>query len=206
MPFSLPLNFAANTNELGRLVVEFEASTGESQKDEYLRKSLVISCKTLSDIDTGQLRTRVVQVFASARDYDTDWFSKIVGDEAHFNYFLNNVESVVLGATGIDSVTRKRILWELGSLRATAVKGRSKVTVECVVDGIEKLRREICQAKGKQIKKAQRSAHHTKIVKTLCAITIVADAVAEAISPIGSPGAFAASIVVGGIRFIPTGT
>lgn len=203
MPFSLPQNFQTDANELGRLVVELEAAVDEAKKDEYTRKALVVACQLLSSIDLKQLRERVVQVFASAEKYDPDWFGKIVGDEAHFKYFLSKVESAVIDAAGIDTLTRNRILDEIGSLRATAVKRCSEVSADSIGKGIEDLRTDVCQTKNRVIKKAERAAYHTKIVKTLCVVAILADAVGQAISPVGSPGAFAASIVVGGIRFIP---
>lgn len=205
MPFSLPLNFKTDANELGKYVLEFETAVDDAKKDESLRKALTVACRMLEDIDLGQLRQRVQEVFVAADRYDRDWFAKIVEDERHFSGFLNRVEAAVIDGAGIKTQTRNRILKEISSLRAAAVKRRLEVTATSVTSGIAELQRDVCLAKDQVMDVARRSAHHTKIVKMLCVIAILTDAVGQVLFPQASPGALAASIVVGGIRFIPSG-
>lgn len=199
MPFSLPPNFKTDANGLGKYVIEFETAVDDAKKDEHLRKALAVGCQMLKTIDLGQLQERVKEVLASAEEYDRDWFAKIVEDEAHFKYFLRHVESAVLKAAGIETRTRNRILKEIGLLQGTAVERYLEVTAADITDGIAELRRDVCLAKDQAIDASKRRANHTTIVKTLCVIAILTDAVGSAIFPAASPGALAASITVGGV-------
>jgi hypothetical protein len=203
MSFSLPLNFSKNVNQMGELILDFEAAVDETKKDECLRKALVLACQILSDVDLRQLKLSISDVFIDAENYRPNWFAEVVGDVKHFEYFLNNVESEVIDAAGVDKPTRDRILREIKLLRSAAVESHARVNPSSIVAGIEDLRTDVCAVKNQVIKQAGRSAMYTKLVKVLCVIAILANAVGPVISQTGSPAAFAASIAVGGIRFIP---
>jgi hypothetical protein len=202
MTFSLPLNFKNDVNELGKLIDDLESTVDEMKKDEYLRKSLVVSCRILKEINIEKLRERITEVLSEAQDYNSHWFELIVVDELHFEGFLERVESGIISGAGINKSMRNRILNQIGSIREEAVKKHSEVTPNTITTGIEELRRDVCQTKDQVIETAKRSAYHTKIVKTLCAITILVNAVGTVFFPTASPGALAASVVVGGIKLI----
>lgn len=199
MPFSLPPNFKTDANELGKYVIEFETAVDDAKKDDYLRKAFAVGCRMLKTIDLDQLQERIKEVVASAEEYDLDWFAKIVEDEANFKYFLKNVESAVLDAAGIETRTRNRILKEIGLLQGTAVERYLEVTAASITHGIAELRRDVCLAKDQEIDASKRRSNHTRIVKTLCVIVILTDAVGSALFPAASLDTFAASIVVGGV-------
>jgi translation elongation factor EF-G len=202
MTFSLPLNFKNDVNELGKLIDDLESTVDELKKDEYWRKSLVVSCRILKEINIEKLRVRITEVLAEAQEYHSHWFELIVEDELHFGGFIERVESGIISGAGINNSMRNRILSEIRSIREEAVKKHSEVTPNTIITGIEALRRDVCQAKDQVIETAKRSAYHTKIVKTLCAIAILVNAVGNVFFPTSSPGALAASVVVGGIKLI----
>lgn len=203
MPFSLPPNFSQDANELGKYVTEFETAVDGAKKDEHLRKALTAACRMLTQLDLQKLRERITEVFSSAEDYKKNWFEEVVQDEGHFNYFLNNVEAAILKGASIDISTRTRVLKEIADLRGLALKYRVEATPDALAQGIKDLQTDICLAKDQLFDAASRAANHTKAVKALCVVAIVTNALGSIFFPGASPAALAASIVVGGIRFVP---
>ncbi len=203
MSFLLPPDFGRLVNQMGELLRDFEATVDELKRQECLRKALVLACQMLSDVDLPKLEIRIAAVFRSAEVYAPDWFEQVVGDQVHFRHFLYRVESAIIDAAGVDAPTRDRVLREIESLQSAAVKWHASVSPSMILNGIKALRNDVCSAKSQVIARAAQLAMHTKIVKVLCVIAILTNAAAAAVSLVGSPAAFATSIVVGGTRFIP---
>src|SRR5262249_16506146 len=204
MAFSLSPRFKDDANELGKQLLEFESAVDDPKKNDALRKALIIACRMLSDINLGQLRQRINEILTATNRYNRNWFAEVVGDGEHFVGFLKRVETAMLEGAGLEKRTRDRVINELASLRITAMQRPTDVTAARVISGISELQKEVCLAKEEALQSGQRAANHTRLVKTLCVIAVLVDAVGQAFYPQISPAGLAASIVVGGIKLIPT--
>lgn len=198
MAFSLPAGFKTEVNEFAKQVREFEAAVDENDKRVKLRLALISACRLLSSIDLQQLQVRLDEIYGKSAA-TPDWQEKILGNEPHFAFFLENVEGGILDAIGIDADTRNRILHELKNLREPAATVNHRELWSGIVLSIASLRRDVCALKDKEIERAQQRAAHHKLVKTLCTVVIVANAVGSVVFPSATVLGLAASITIGGV-------
>ena len=198
MGFSLPPEFGEKVNEFVRLVTAFESLIDENDKSAKLRQALVAACCVLHLIDIQQLQLRINEIRAQSVKI-ANWQSEILGDEHHFEYFLKNVERKILAGIGIDEDAKERILYELKNLRELGVAADPNKIFEQIATSIGNLRKDICSIKDQQIEKDNRRMAHHKLVKAICTVSIVANAVGAVVFPSASAAALAASITLGGV-------
>jgi hypothetical protein len=208
MSFSLPENFATNTNELVTLFRDHEASTNNSEKDFILRKALVSSCHLLGSIDLSNLSSRIREIYTEVQEYEKSaiqtmtWSEAMFGSESHFDSFLKNIEDGILKCTGIEEQNRAHILREIANLRQLARTEGRKVTAYRIISSIQSLQQDICQLKDQVLVRSQRRTARNKVLKGTLVTVVVTNAVGSVVFPQASPAALAASVTIGGLALI----
>jgi hypothetical protein len=199
MPFSLPVGFKNEVNELAKLIRDYEAAVDDITAASILRTALTTSCRMLNAINLRELRVRLDEVRRDANRTAPNWQSAIIGDEGHFSYFLDNVEAGILKAIDINSEARQRILHEVRVCRALAAAETPSSLWSMVIPSIDNLRRDVCMLRDHELNNARRRLAHYKLVKNLCTIVIIVNAVGSVYFPPATPAALAASITLGGV-------
>lgn len=210
MAFSLPDDFAEQTNQLVSIFRDYETCAYDPDREKLLRQALLISCDLLNSISLDELSERIDEIYSDVEVYEkteiksTTWSEAMFEDPKHFQHFLDVVEDGILKANGLKKENRKRILQELGKLRRTALMQVGKLSSSVIISAIRSLRNDVCQLKDQQITAAHRKQAHTAILKSILVCAVAFNAVASVVFPSASPAAMAASIVLGGAaQFLP---
>jgi hypothetical protein len=202
MEFSLPEEFADDTNELVVLLRHYDLCSDDTVKDELLRSALATSCHLLGSIDLNALSARVDEIFREVQEYEKSevgtktWSDEIFAKPSHFHRYLDETEEEILKSVGIKADNRKRILGELRRLRLLAHIEAGKLTTTQIVDDIRALKDDVCKLKDEKAEAEQHAGARSKVLKTALVGVIVANAVGSDLFPLESP-AIAASVTLG---------
>jgi hypothetical protein len=153
MPFSLPIGFKNEVNELAKLIRDYEAAVDDITAASILRTALTTSCRMLNTINLQELQVRLDEVHRDANRTAPNWQAAIIGDEGHFSYFLNNVEAGILKAIDINSEARQRILHEVGVCRLLAAAETPSHLWSLVIPSISRLRQDVCTLRDQELNK-----------------------------------------------------
>jgi hypothetical protein len=204
MEFSLPEEFADDTNELVVLLRHYDLCSDDEIKNELLRRALATSCHLLSSIDFDALSGRIDEIFSEVQEYEKEksgtktWSDEIFGKPSHFHKFLDETEQDILKSVGIKAENRKRILGEFRRLRLKAHTEAGNLTTTQIVGDLRTLKDDVCRLKDEKTEAAQHPAARSKALKTALAAVIVANAVGSDSFPLESP-AVAASVTLGAV-------
>ncbi len=201
----LPAQFSERINKINSLLMKYEASVSEKEKEESLRLALVMCCEVLRSIDMEALRTSVKDVFAKADKEEPKWREIIIDGDDHFSFFLGVLEEKVFAQVGINENARNRMRHHLESARFLA----KEMQPDMIVRAVKYLRDDVCLEarvklavdKDKADQKAKTEWYWStskKAVKTVAAGAIVINSFALVASlGITAPGS-AVSISLGG--------
>jgi hypothetical protein len=204
MEFSLPEEFADDTNELVVLLRHYGLSSDHEIKDELLSRALATSCHLLSSIDLDALSSRIDEIFREVQEYEKagpgtkTWSDEIFAKPSHFHKYLDETEQEILKSVGIKAENRKRLLGELRHLRLAAHTEAGKLTTTQIVGGIRSLKDDVCRLEDEKIEAEQHPTVRSKVLKAALVAVIVANAVGADSFPLESP-AVAASVTLGAV-------
>jgi hypothetical protein len=206
----LPAQFAERINKLDSLITKYEAAISDDEKESSLRLALVISCELLSSIDMDLLRTTLQGKFNEANETVPRWRDIIIGEDGHFEFFLNKLEDEIFKAAGINENTRNRIRKNLETARAVA----GSMQPDVIVRAIEHLRDDVCLEarikvavdRDRTDTKARNNWYWTtskKVVKVVAAGAVVVNALSLVVSlGLSAPGSAASASLGGAAQFL----
>ncbi|MFO1155689.1 MAG: hypothetical protein U1E43_02435 [Rhodospirillales bacterium] len=193
--FELPQGFGSNVTKISQLLATYEASL--CRDDKVGHELLICCCNLLQSIDLISLEGQLSEILSN-QEVVSIAINNIIADAAHFSYFLNNVERVMLANANVGERARDDIIIRVEELREKLVNPITRITSSTIIDDIMRLRDDVCGASSDEFERRDTEYRKRKAKKTILISLIIVNAVGSALFAPATPAALAASVIVGG--------